>query len=235
MRSWTATAMLAAMLGGCGADGGGEDFSLQIDRPVDKVLAAFGKVNTSESALVFSGMKIDRSKPSDREILYTIPASGGKSSTVRLSFEEAGDGKATLLHAFVDVPPVVARIDGMPKVVSENKVEAEIEKVLRQAKASLESGGPAGSSMTELSAILVGVAIATDTAYLAKAQAIQKDPEQLSQLINEAAADEDFAGGERESGRSDGSRWGSQAPSHESASLSREDRSGGGWGANTPE
>lgn len=219
--------MLAATLSGCGMAGaGGEDFSVAIDRPVEKVLASFGEVDTSEGALVFPGMKIDRSKPSDREILYTIPASKGTPATIRLSFENVREGKGTVIHASIDVPPVIARIDGGPKVVSEDKVEAEIEKILKRAKTSMEQGGTSGGAMTELSALLVGVSIAINSDYLEKALALKNNPEQLADLIDATADDSAYEDAE-EARRTDD--WGNSEPQHEEFAASH-DEPADDWG-----
>ena len=163
--------LLAFMLAGCGNAIGGQsqDFAVTIARPPATLLSVFSEVSTEQGALIFPGLKVDRTKPDDRTLLYTIPSSGSQSSRLRLEFAPVQGGKATELRAFIDVPPITATIDGKPKVVSETKVENELEKILKRMRDSYASQAGAGSAAREISELLVGVAVATDHGMIRRA------------------------------------------------------------------
>lgn len=172
--------LTALLLAGCGS-GEAEDFAVEIKRPAATVYAPLSTVDLAEARLVFAGLTVDRSRPSDTEILYTIPGSGDFPATIRFQLEPKGD--ATVVHAFVRAPAVRATIDGVRKEVSERKVERALESIVKATKQSLEMGSNAQAESRKLSQLLAGVAVATDKAHLSRALAFKDDPSKLLTLL----------------------------------------------------
>lgn len=171
-------AVLASiLLSACGR--GSEDFAFRIERPADKVEAAFGKasIGGGELASMIPGLKLVRSEPAQNEVLYTIPGDGAFEATVKLTFEPVDGGKATVLHAAIDAPRSEVTFEGKAMVISETKVELMIGKVLRKAARKLENGADIASEQREFSQILAILAIVTDSKKLRLAQDMTSYPE----------------------------------------------------------
>lgn len=183
-------ALGALALTGCGGGIGGEtqDFAVTIARPPASVFAAFAQVSGEGGAVFYPGLKVDRSKPSDTSLLFTIPSSGSSSSTVRFDFVPINDGKGTELRAFVDVPPITRTIDGKRKVVSETKVENELEKILKR----IGSGSDAAAN--DVSDLLVAVAVATNLKLIPSATGGRPGGDWMSELLARAEEADMIAG-----------------------------------------
>lgn len=188
----------ALLVGGCGG-GGGEDFAVEVKRPVATVFASFSQVDSNYAAQIFPGLQINKSRPSDHELLYTIPGTGAFESTFRLTFEPAAGGATTIIHVAVDVPPVRAKIEGLDKVLSEDKVEAVMKKLLESTGKSLE-GGDADSSESDadssefkgFSQLLTGVAIATNSKYMDRISEFKNDPEKMAAAMAALSGYDDY-------------------------------------------
>jgi hypothetical protein len=169
--------MVAALaLAGCGGSGG-EDFALTVKRPVAQVVVPFSDVQLpNEARALFPGLKVDRTRPSENEVLYTFPVEGKDPGIVRLVFESTAEGKATVVHATVDVPMITANIGGVLKVISEAKVERELKKLIEGSTSDLEAGSSGESARREFAQLLTALAIATNPQALARAQELIKDP-----------------------------------------------------------
>lgn len=178
VRSWVPLAAL--LVAGCGD---GEDFTIEVKRPPAVVYAPLSAADVREARLVFPGIAIERRRPSEREILYTIPGTGDFPSTIRLQLEPTDRGEATVIHASVHVPPVRATIEGVDKVVSERKVETVLRNLLKSTARDLETGSSTESDTVKLSGFMVGIAIATNKAFLAKALEFKRSPEKLVDVL----------------------------------------------------
>ena len=187
MHKRTTAWLLPALLTACGS-GDGEDFAVDVKRTPAQVYAPLAGAETGDARLVLPGIRIERTRPSDTEILYTIPGSGDFASTIRFQLEPQAGGAATRIHAFVHIPAVRATLDGQLKELSERKVEAAVESVVKAAARSLEMGSSATSETRELAALLTGVAIATDKTLLAKALDLRANPEKLAAILMAFAA-----------------------------------------------
>lgn len=175
-------ALGALTLAGCGGAIGEDtqDFAVTISRPPASVIASFAQVSGDGGAIVYPGLKVDRSKPSDNSLLFTIPSSGSRSSTLHFDFVPTEGGKATELRVFVDVPPITRTFEGKRKVVSETKVENELEKILRR----MANGS--GGAASDLSELLVGVAVATDAGLIPSGNAWQSGGGWAEELLGRA-------------------------------------------------
>lgn len=181
---------LPLLLASCGSDG--EDFMVEVKRPVAAVVAPFVATDLAEAQALFSGLTIKRTRPSDNEIVYTIPGDGAE-SIIRLRFEPLRGGEATTIHATVDVPPVRAKIDGVDKVLSEYKIERRLKSLIEAARSDLEMGSSGGLGSQRLSILLVGVAVATNKKYLDQALAFKDDPERVMDLLGGFGTAEEYA------------------------------------------
>ena len=159
MRSIFVTA-LALLLAGCGSGKGAEDFALTVNKSPDKVKAALGAASVGESGIPLSGLRFNVNTSTAGEVNYSIPmAEAGSSKTdpavIRLVLEPGADGKSTVIHAHVDVPPVRVLMGKANMVLSESKVESELRKVLKEA--FKEGSTPSSQPISEM---LAQVAIA---------------------------------------------------------------------------
>ena len=183
----------ALLVGGCGG-GGGEDFTVEVKRPVATVFASFSQVDSTYAAQIFPGLQINKSRPSDHELLYTIPGTGAFESTFRLTFEPAAGGATTIIHVAVDVPPVRAKIEGLDKVLSEDKVEAVMKKLLESTGKSLEGGEADSWESKGFSQLLTGVAIATNSKFLDRISEFKNDPEKMAAAMAALSGYDDYGG-----------------------------------------
>ena len=194
LRGLGQTLALALMpaLAGCGD--GGEDFTVRIKRPAAAVIAPLSAINIGEAKAIFPTMRVDRSRPSDLEVLYTIPSSAGSPSTIRLRFEPIESGAQTVVHATVDVPEMRVNFNGGLKQLSETKVERSIRQFIAETGRSLEAGSGGSGDSEKLSLLLTSIAIVTNEPFLRKAFEIRDDAASGSAIL--AALDPDAFGGD---------------------------------------
>lgn len=201
MRSMRALLLLPLALAGCGGKGG-EDFQVEVKRPPAAVVAPFTGVDVREAQVLFAGLQLKRTRPSENEILYTIPGTGGAPSTVLLRFEPLRGGEATMVHATVEVPAIQMNIDGGRKVLSEMKVERALKSLIETTADDLEMGSAGAQGIARLSQLLVSLAVATNEKYLHQALEMRDDPERLIEALmafGESSADGEMA--QAEAGR----------------------------------
>jgi len=200
MRKLMGIAAGALLLAGCGS--GGEDFTVEVNRPPVAVVTPLLDVDIGEARTAFPGIKVVRSRPNDSEIVYTMPSSGNGDAVIRLRLEPLRDGQATLIHASVDAPATQAKIDGVTKFLSETKVEHELEKVLRQAGRNLEHRTSTLADTQAFSGLLLAVAISVNKDYVQIAQDLKSHPEKLAAMTWDLE-DDTRTDSERDSARSD--------------------------------
>ncbi|MBN8500375.1 MAG: hypothetical protein J0M19_04410 [Sphingomonadales bacterium] len=169
-------AMVSLMLTACGR--GGEDFTVKVDRPAERVAAAFSQASVdSEIGALLPGLKVVRSQPKPDTVIYTIPGDGSFETIVKLTFAGSADGKATVIHGAIDVPSTEVTFDGKQMVISESKVERIVAGILRSAARKLEKGEDIANEQRDFSRMLTVLAIITDSKKLQLAQDISKYPE----------------------------------------------------------
>lgn len=171
------------LLAGCGGGSDAEDFTVEIKRPPAVVYAPLLAVEPGEARIAFPGVTFQRSEPSEGEILYTIPGTGSFPTTIRLKLEGKDKGAATVVHAFVKAPEVHLALGGKDMVLSERKVEGQLQNLLKSAGRSLEQGSAAQSETRELSTLLFALAIATDEKQMARLTDLKNNPEKMGQLM----------------------------------------------------
>jgi hypothetical protein len=189
VRAGARTLLPVLLLAACGG-GSGEDFTIEVKRPPAAVYAPLSAADLREARLVFPGIAVTRTRPSDAEILYTIPGTGSFPATIRLRLEPTHGGETTVVHAAVQVPPVRATIDGREKVLSESRVEARLQALLKATARDLEMGSSAQAETTQLSSLLMSLAVATDEKFLAQALDLKSHPGKLVDVLAAFDADE---------------------------------------------
>ncbi|MFM5950212.1 MAG: hypothetical protein ACKOPM_13465 [Novosphingobium sp.] len=176
VRGIWAALLAVLLLGGCGR--GSEDFTVQVERPADRVMDALGHLQLEPTiASRFGGLKVDRTSPAPHEVLYTILGDGSFPTTIHLTFEAVDGGKSTVVHAAIDVPAVKVNFDGKTKVISEFKVERTLRDIITVAGKSLESGGDVEPQTKEFSEVMTALAIVTDSKQLALAKDMERNPD----------------------------------------------------------
>ncbi|MFM5895740.1 MAG: hypothetical protein ACKOQM_15105 [Novosphingobium sp.] len=176
LRGILAALLALLLLSGCGS--GSEDFSVQIARPTDRVKDVLGRaaIDTKFSGL-FPGLRIERSAPSKDEVLYTVPGDGSFPATIRLTFEALDGGKATVVHAAVDVPPLKLQLEGKAQQISEFKVERALRKIVEDMRSKLEEGGDVAQPSKDFSELLSALALVTDSKQLKLALDMERNPD----------------------------------------------------------
>lgn len=164
------------LLAACGR--GGEDFTVTVARPADKVGAAFGKVGLdAEITSLFPGLKVERSNPAANEVAYRLPGDGDYPATIKLTFESTGNGQETLVRAAIDMPSTTVKFDDKDMVISESKVEWMVRGLLRSAAKKLENGASIETERRDFSRLLTVLAIISDSKQLRLANDMSKYPD----------------------------------------------------------
>jgi hypothetical protein len=127
-------------------------------------------------------------RPSDREIVFTIPASADvRGSRIAFTFSPAANG-ATLVKAAIDVPAVPMPSEGQNKVLSEDKVEAKFREAIETMAKRLDAGQSVDLSQQRLSQVLDAVAIASNPAHAAALKARNERYEQIDKRLSQDTA-----------------------------------------------
>ncbi|QGN55797.1 hypothetical protein [Novosphingobium sp. Gsoil 351] len=125
-----------------------------------QVMAPLLDASPSDAGQFVSGLKVVMSRPSDNDVLYTMPGDGtADAATIRFRLSPLDNGSATQVQAFVDVPPITAVVGGKKLMLSEAKVAAEVRDILE----ALAKNSSSASTHTRLSQVLAALAICTDS------------------------------------------------------------------------
>jgi hypothetical protein len=192
MRRLVVSIGLALALTGCGR--GSEDFTVQVARSPADVMALLSQVDINDASIVISGIKLKISRPNAGELLFSMPTSKypgdkGENSEILIRFEPVSDGKGTVLHVAVDVPPVPVLMGEPNMVLSEKKVEKELRKVLVSFGKNLSERKDTGADKEELRKLLFALAVTSDSGLQAQANQLKNDPDRLEGLVDDAFAD----------------------------------------------
>jgi len=185
LKRWLVTAILVLGLAGCGD--AGTEVSARVPMAPADVYAALSRGSVADVAPMLPGIKVEKSRPSDNELVYTIPTPDDHApATLRFRFEPLDQGTATNVVARVSTPGVKASIGGKMQMLSEKLVAGEVRKLL----ASLGPQSAEESARKQISALLVAVAIATNQELLEKAIAMSFDQSGLMETMLANAQDE---------------------------------------------
>lgn len=216
MRKFTCAAVGSLMLAGCG--GGGEDFSVELHRTPERVLASLSAIDLAEARQALPDLDIRKSQPGSNELVFTIASKGsdGKEagqSVIYLRLEPVRDGKGTVIHATVDVPATRVMMGKANMVLSEAKVEAALKKLLERSGQHPAHGLAGGRTSGEMRDLLVAVAVDSNVAMQSRINAIKRGesslPDRLAMtdepdLGDEQSSDEQRSGDQRDGDQRDG-------------------------------
>jgi len=178
---WIVAIVMGLALAACSA-ARTDDVTVRVDRSPAQVLGPLTVASVGEAQALFPSLKAIKSRPSDEVLLFTFPGDGKQEpATLRFTLTPAEGGRATDVHAEVDVPALVVKIGGIEKTLSASKIGAEVERIL---KGMNDGGGDAATS--RLSVVLMAMAISTD----AKALAMADNP---SSVLGELMGEDDYA------------------------------------------
>ena len=168
-------ALAALVMAGCGA-AGEEDFAVAIKRPLPTVYTALGTADIDASALsAFPELKVVKTRPSEHEIVYTIPGDGGEPAVIHFQLEPADGGGSTVVHTAVDVPRIKVVLKGKQMVLSEWRVERMLHDILNRSAESMAAGSDRISN-SDMQGLLLALAIGTNKKLMAE---LEKDPASL--------------------------------------------------------
>lgn len=179
----------AVMLSACGGAGGNrEDFALETRVSPDKVVSALSQVNWSEMQLALGALPIRYDRYHDGTLGWTIQSSDvnrrpGEPGRIVLTLAPLDGGSSTRIGVAVAVPPVRMVLGRKDKVLSEEKVEHAIRKVLEQLTKNLDSRRDTSYSAGALGGLIAAVAVAANPGLQVRANQLQEDPRALSDLI----------------------------------------------------
>ncbi|MCK9540533.1 MAG: hypothetical protein M0R03_00715 [Novosphingobium sp.] len=186
MRNAMQALALAALTILPSACGGSEDFAVKLDKSPASVVGSITGLDFSEAAGAISGLSVITRRPSEFEVLYTIPVSepgrDAGESTIRLTLEPVEDGKATVVRADLDIKPVRMLMGKPNMVLSERKVSAELNRILKN-----------NLGMVPLRDLLAAVAIASDFRLQSRFNELSRNPEMFDAMFDEADAPPDHA------------------------------------------
>ena len=162
MLRFTCVAVGSLLLAGCGSSG--DDFTVELYRSPERVMASLSSIDLAEARKALPELDIQTSQPGSNELVFTIPSKSfdGKEvdkSVVHLRFEPVRDGKATVIHAQVDVPATRVLMGKANMELSEVKVEAALKKLLERSGQSPAYGEAGGRTSKEMADLLVAVAV----------------------------------------------------------------------------
>ncbi len=179
---WAGLALL--LLNGCGR--GAEDFTLRITRPADRVATVLGHDGLdSELSRHFSGMKLQRAAPTKNEVIYTLAGDGAFPAVIHLTFEPVDGGKATVVHAAIDVPAAEIVLKGKTKEISEFRVERAMKKPVEKVGSKLEEGRDTAAERKEFSQILTVLEIVSNSKQLRRFAEMAENPGSFMRDWNE--------------------------------------------------
>jgi hypothetical protein len=182
-------------LAACGKWGGGDDFTVELKGSPAAASAVLSAARVDGLKLFLPGITAAMSRPSDHEVLYTIPVKNhaegktGQSATIRFRIEPGATAGTTLVHVAADVPPIRVLMGQANMVLSEEKVEAELSKILNRLAQNPLAGQSSRDRAEPLGELLAGVAIAGNSDLQAMANQAKRDPQAFSSLFGEGLAD----------------------------------------------
>lgn len=175
-----------ALLTGCSGDGG-EDYTVDLAATPAAALGVLSQTDFTQERALLGSLDIRQSRPSEHELVYTIPSLSmmeqkREDGVVRFLLEPINGGQGTRLHVSVDVPEVRVLMGEANKVLSEEKVESELRKILDSLDRKYVSGSSASTSK-DISSLLVAVAIASNDRMQAQANDFNRDPAAYAERV----------------------------------------------------
>lgn len=176
------------LFGGGYAAFGQQDFAVTVNRPVADTYAAISAVHTFGSGLRDAGVdnvQVKVSRPSDREIIFTIPSSAdSRGSRLAFTLEPIDGGRSTQVRAAIDVPAVPMPDDKQHRVLSESKVEAKFRDAIKGMADRLNAGQSVERAQYQLTFMLDVVALASNPEKVRRLNAQNQALEEAAKRYN---------------------------------------------------
>lgn len=188
--------LLVAALTGCGGgpgtgDAGAEDFAVDVARQPAVAIAPFLSPDLTQMRAAFPGLAVMTSRPDERTVVYTIPATGSggshdRPSVLSLTFEPMAQGKVTRIHAAVTVSDTRI-IDKGEKQIDEAKVDLALKNAITAIGAGLAEDRSAARGASQLALLLGSLAVATNSRTFAMAADMRAHPDRYAEQLAASA------------------------------------------------
>ncbi len=176
---------LTLVLAACG---GGDDFSLDVDRPAARVYGQLSSLDGGMVRQILGLPAIRRSNPADGELLYTIPGSGEEGDgTLAFRIEPHSESQARV-HVKLELPTIRTRIHGIDKVLNESRAETMLHDKLDEWAANIKSGGSGHEHILQIDEMLGALALAMNPDRIDKVLAMSEKPEILAEFLGDRMA-----------------------------------------------
>jgi len=219
MMRWMLVLVMSFVLAGCGNTRSTE---FAINRSPKDVYTALSQSSVGDIAMILPELRVVRTSPAELEILYTIPKSAdSEEAKVHFLLKPMNGGKATNVIATLDIPAVKTKVKGVVKVLSADKIARELRKVLNHYAIK----GDSSAAQRELSSLLGGVALATNSKLAQKAFDGTLQQQALGDLQGQIGADLAAALAEADLEAGDSGDWGNSGPGEAEVNAKEND-----WG-----
>ena len=178
---WAPLALM--LLSGCGR--GSEDFTVRIARPPDRVMQALGHGELDgELSGLFAGLKLNRTEPAENEVVYTLPGDSAFPAVIHFTFEPVEGGKATVVHAAINVPATEIVLKNSSKEINEFRVERAVKKLVEKTGTKLENGRDTVLERKEFSQLLTMLGIVSNSKQLRRFSDMASNPDSFMRNWN---------------------------------------------------
>ena len=175
------------LLAACGLSERLTTSEVTVNRSPASVAAPLMLASVAEAERFLPGLKVVKSRPSDRELQYSFPGDGKQDpATLLFKFEPVDGGKATMVTTKVFVPTVMMTVNGQRKILSGRLIGAAVSRIV----SGMANGKNAAETTEQFSGVLAALAISTDAALRDKALAMADKPSLALQDFVERAGEE---------------------------------------------
>lgn len=193
-------ALAASLTLALAACGGGDDFSLDVDRPAARVYGQLSSLDGGMVRQILGLPAIKRSNPADGQLLYTISGSGGNGDgTLAFRIEPQGESQAKV-HVNLELPQIKTRIQGIDKILNESRAEDMLQSKLDEWAANIKSGGSGHEHILQIDEMLGALSLAMNPDRIDKVLAMSEKPDILAEFLSDRMA---WEGGSGEFSRAD--------------------------------
>lgn len=170
------------LLAACGIGERMTSSEVVVKRSPARVVAPLMLASVTEAERFLPGLKVVKSRPSERELLFSFPGDGKQDpATLLFEFEPTEGGKATRIVTRVSVPTITMTLNGQRKLLSGRLVGAGVSRIM----AGMVNGKSEAETTQQFSAILTALAISTDAKLREKAIGMAEAPKSALREIME--------------------------------------------------
>lgn len=183
--NWLRATALASllMLSACGSQD--SSFSIDLHGSPNDVLGAIDEPALNQVTSYIPEAQINRSRPSDSEVLYTMPGEKpGAEITIKFTLTPLASGEGTKLETALHIPDVSMNIGGVKKVLGRKLIEREMRRNLEYLADRLDSGQSTLGSRKDMGALMAALAIANHPSALARLSSASGSRELESRLLD---------------------------------------------------